>query len=232
MGDDETVVDGIDTEKLYDADAADENADDGKAEAEKSDGKDAGEETSEDSKEELEGKTEDGDTDAEDHDSDTEKSDEDGAPEMYEDFVVPDGIEVDKEMLEKFTPVAKELGLTQVQAQRLVDLQSERVTEALQSQADAWQQTMDDMQSATAEDNEIGGEHYEENIALARNAVKVLGTPELASRLDATGTGNDPEFIRFFMRVGKAIGEDRLNFGNAVGAGPKDPAKVLFPNQN
>lgn len=50
-----------------------------------------------------------------------------GAPEGYESFNMPEGLVIDQAMLDKFLPIARELNLTQLQAQKLVDLYSEQV---------------------------------------------------------------------------------------------------------
>jgi hypothetical protein len=69
-------------------------------------------------------------------------------------------------------------------------------------------------------------------VALGKKALDVVGTPALSALLDATGTGNHVEFIRFFARVGEFIGDDTMSFGGTHGQEKVDPAKVLFPNQN
>jgi hypothetical protein len=51
-----------------------------------------------------------------------------GAPEKYEDFKLPEGMPVNKEMTEGFKSVAKKLNLTQSQAQDLVDFSAKQST--------------------------------------------------------------------------------------------------------
>ena len=51
-----------------------------------------------------------------------------GAPETYADFTVPEGSTVSKEVIgESATPLFRELGLSQDQAQKLVDFYSTQV---------------------------------------------------------------------------------------------------------
>ena len=61
--------------------------------------------------------------------------------------------------------------------------------------------------------------------------MREVGGPELAKALEETGTGNHPEFIRFFKRVGDAIGEDGMSFGGASKPGEKSLAERMFPDQ-
>ena len=165
--------------------------------------------------------------------TDAEKGDkgEEGAPTEYADFTVPEGMEVDDSALEAFLPLAKELNLTQEKAQKVVDLQSAFVQKNMEAQQEAWAKTQEDWRAAVKADTEVGGDAMDEKVALAKKALDKVGTPELRALLDATGTGNNLEFIRFFARVGGIIGDDTMDFGGASSEGPTDAAKILFPDQ-
>lgn len=152
-------------------------------------------------------------------------------PEVYSDFVLPEGMEVDAELLNDFKPLAKELGLTQEKAQKLVDLQSKYLQKMGDVQTKAWETTVDGWRQATEQDKEFGGAALKENVGKARVALDKFGTKELRDALDVTGVGNHPEFVRFMVRVGKAISEDTMRSGTTT-SGPRDPAKTLFPNMN
>src|SRR5687767_12536146 len=78
-----------------------------------------------------------------------------GAPEKYEDFTLPEGIELDQAAMEGFLPVAKELNLTQEQAQKLVDLQTAYVKNAADAQAKAWDKQLTEWADAARADKEF-----------------------------------------------------------------------------
>lgn len=66
---------------------------------------------------------------------------ESGAPEKYEFKATAEGQDLDAEALATFEPVARELGLSQEQAQKLVDIYGKDIVPKLeQKQAEAWQQ--------------------------------------------------------------------------------------------
>jgi len=150
------------------------------------------------------------DDDKKDGDKKDEKDKAAGAPEAYEAFKLPEGVVADQAALDAFVPVAKELNLTQEQAQKLVDLQAAQVARAAADQSKAWADMNDKWVSDAKADKEIGGEKFDENVGVGRKAIEALGTPELRDALAATGAGNHPEFIRFCVRVGKAISEDKI----------------------
>lgn len=155
---------------------------------------------------------------------------EEQVPEQYADFAFEEGKALDIELADDIKATAKELGLTQSQAQKLADLALKRTESAQSKQAEMLAQARDEWAGQAKADKEFGGDAIEANLATARKALDTFGTPELKALLNESGLGNHPEVIRFFYRSGKAISEDRVIRGGAAGQ-PTDPAKRLFPNQ-
>ncbi|MCG9054395.1 hypothetical protein LH442_00065 [Laribacter hongkongensis] len=150
-----------------------------------------------------------------------------GAPEHY-DFRAPEGMQFDAAVIEQFSGVARELNLPQDAAQKMLD----RMAPALQArQSEQLAAASEQWVKAAKADQEFGGEQLAENLGLAKRALDQFGTAELKSLLNDSGLGNHPEVIRFMVRAGKAISEDRFVAGTRGASGPgDDPAKRLFPN--
>jgi len=163
-------------------------------------------------------------------DGKTDKA-KDGAPEKYE-FKFPEGVQADEALLGEFTPLAKELGLNQEGAQKLVDLYAKAQGQAMKTVTDHWDNLNKEWVGKVNSDKEYGGADLDKNVAVAKLAIDKFGTPELKEALNLTGVGNHPEVVRFFYRVGKAISDDKFDTGNGKADVTKDPAKLLFPNQN
>ena len=182
--------------------------------------------------EEQEANTPEENTDEENQDKekDSEEEELEGAPEEYEDFTYPENFEIDEGLLAEAKPLFKELNLTQEQAQKLVDLQSGFMTQLSEQQAETWQETVDKWAEEAKSDKEIGGKAFDENVAVARTAVKEFASDGFKEMLDVTGVGNHPEMIRFLHRVGKAISDDRVLQGGSKSPSSDDPAKILFPD--
>lgn len=155
----------------------------------------------------------------------------DGAPEKYEDFTFPEGIEADKEAVENFIPIAKEFNLSQEQAQKIIDFETSRMQTMVQGQEEAWKTIQEDWKTSVKSDKEIGGPAFDESLSQAKTFLNKFGTPELMEALNSTGMGNHPEFIRAFSRAGKAMGEDKLVAGGASEP-VRNPEDILFPNQS
>lgn len=167
-----------------------------------------------------------GKTSSQDGGEDTSKGGDDsvsGAPENYEDFTLPEGVELDEQAIEAFKPVAKELGLSQEGAQKLVDLyisQQGQQAEAFEAQKEKWAEE-------AKSDKEIGGAVFDQSVSLAKKAMEKFGTPELTAALEWSGLGSHPEIIRAFSKIGKEISEDGGETGGQGGAGTEPTQKEI-----
>ena len=151
------------------------------------------------------------------------------APETYADFTLPEGVEMDKGYLDALTPVFKEMGLSQEQAQRLIDHQAAQVKAGDEARVQAFDQMTQEWLTAARADTEIGGDKFEQNVANARLAVQKFGTPELNKLFTSQGIGNHPEIIRAFARMGALLREDKPGDGNPASQ-ERDVLSIMYPN--
>ncbi|MCE0438261.1 peptidase [Klebsiella pneumoniae] len=150
---------------------------------------------------------------------------QEGAPEKY-DFQAGEGVELDAEALKDFEPVARELNLTNEQAQKLVDAYPKILAGVQQRQAEAWQAQTEEWAATVKADKEIGGDKLTANLGVAQRALDTFGTPELKEYLNGTGLGNHPELVKAFIKVGKAMSEDGMVTGKE--SGQRSAAEVLY----
>jgi len=154
---------------------------------------------------------------------------ENSVPESY-DFKAPEGFEgeLDQAAIEQFEPIAKELGLTQEQADKMVALHADSLQRAQQQARDNWAQQMQTWQDDLRNDPDFGGPKFDENIGSAMKAVEKFGTPGLKEALESTGMGNHPELVRTFANIGQAISEDKIVMGGQS-QGERSMADRLYP---
>lgn len=172
-------------------------------------------------------------------DADAPKGDDEPkseVPETYE-LAVPEGFEkLDEQAVAAATPVFKELGLSNDQAnklipvaasfaKRIVDERDQQLIGTIAEQRKGW------LEEAKA-DKEIGGANWDASLTSAAKALDTLGFPKgspLRNLLDESGLGNHPEMIRAFAKVGKAIGED-ADFvrGDSSAAVKKTDAELFY----
>lgn len=146
-------------------------------------------------------------------------------------LVMPDGVEVDQELLDAMGSDFKELGLTTRQAQQLADKFIETQSRRGAAQAENWANRVQGWADEARRDRDIGGHKWQGTVSSAQRALSTLGTPGLREYLNASGGGNHPELIRIFAKVGSMIREDNPPTGGADGGGRKaETAHLLFPN--
>jgi hypothetical protein len=134
------------------------------------------------------------------------------APEAYQ-FTAPEGFVIDEALSAEFSPVLKELDLTQEQADKLVAFAPRLISQSVDAAvADTLKsigfEGSKDWATTSKQDKEFGGDKLAESIGIAKQARDQFGTPELRKLLENSPLGNHPEVMRFFYRVGKAISPD------------------------
>ena len=134
------------------------------------------------------------------------------------------GANLPPEELQFFGDIAKESGA------------SPEVASALMQRLGIYNQAVQDFTSkeweeAARNDQEYGGAQFEQNIAIAKQALEQFGSPALSEMLAHSPMGNHPEVIRFLINVGKAVSEDNFVTGTARNGGVKtdaDLAQALY----
>lgn len=148
------------------------------------------------------------------------------APEAYEPFVDADGKPYDAAMVEQFSNVARELNLSQENAQKVfgsvVPAAREYLQQDLVRQAKQWSED-------SARDQEFGGDNFKANLGVAASAYNQFASNELKTLVAQSGLGNHPEFIRLFYRVGKALQQDKGVTGGT--SAPATPSR-RYPNSD
>lgn len=135
-------------------------------------------------------------------------------PEKY-DLKVPEGSKLSAKELETISAQAKEKGLSNEQAQLLVNTRHEAVkgyeAAELQRIKDSSSQWLEQLKA----DKEIGGERFNESIENAKRVVAKYTDPDFQTFLNTSGLGNHPMVVRAFAKIGKAFGEDHWKDGAA-----------------
>lgn len=142
-----------------------------------------------------------------------------GAPEKYEDFKMPEGTELDAEVGTAFQGVAKELNLSQDQAQGFLDKMApvlqKRSAERIAEISSEW------MEQSKA-DKEFGGQKLTQSLSdiarlrdtFARNADGKID--EDIQEFLSSPMGNHPGALRFLARIGKHFGEAKYPGGGSA----------------
>lgn len=164
--------------------------------------------------------------------TDTKPAEPQGAPDEYAEFTAPEGWEMNSAAVESFTPVAKDLNLTQEQAQKLVDFHTGQIKALMDEQVQQLVDARKEWVESIKKDEEIGGAAMDRNVAVAVRALNKFATKEFRKALEETGLGDHPEMVRVFFRIGTAMAEATTDGGDKEPpAVKKSHAQTLYPNQ-
>lgn len=127
-------------------------------------------------------------------------------PEKYE-FKLPEGMTLDEAAMAIVSPVFKELGLDNDQAQKLVDLQNMLTKDAATKHDVAFEQYKEDLK---VEAKTFFGPKLQEvmkNVARARDQ---FIHKELQEKLNVSGLANDKDVLVFLDKLGRTVGEGKF----------------------
>lgn len=145
-------------------------------------------------------------------------------PEKYE-IKMPDGVTMDQGLLDQVTPMFRDAKLSPAQAQVVADAYMMQQTKALEAHAEQTKQWLKEAK----EDKEFGGKELNANMGYARRAFTQFGSERALQIFDTYGLGNNPEVLRMFVRIGKAMGEGGTILGGD-GGGRVSAARDMYPS--
>lgn len=181
----------------------------------------AGDQKADDGEDLLEGKVKDGE-------EGEGEADPNATPEDYE-FKIPEGYELDAELADLSKPVFKELGLSNDEAQTLVEkLGPQILTKLGERQAAQWKT----VQQGWAKEAKADPDIYDAATKAVRPEIAVARDyfgPEFTAAIKMLGGNNNPAVLKALAKVGKALGEDAPGFGKPAAA-QKTAAERLYPN--
>lgn len=146
-----------------------------------------------------------------------------GAPEKYETFKVPEGMETfqwDDAKVAQFHEIAKGLNLPQDQAQKIWEFGALAIKDAQEAQLAETMSMIKAWEQQSKADPAV--------IAVQAQASRLLAMTDTADKqvsllLDQTGIGSHPAFIKWLGEIAKMVGEDPFNRDNGRGnAEPTD----------
>lgn len=204
---------------------------------------------------EASGKDPEGDKDADKDKGDDKDKDAElkGAPESYEDFNVPEGVEINADRMAEFKSFSRKKDWSQKEAQEVSDYHTAALASRDKASVDAHLKQVDEWIGEARTDKEYGGEKFKENMVNANKILEMFSDPAVdkdgakimvldakgkptsqqatkaMQSFAATGRGSDPEIVRLFHRIYKAIGPDyHVVRDGGVAISEKDAADIFY----
>jgi hypothetical protein len=159
-------------------------------------------------------------------------------PEKYT-LELPDESPFDASFVEQFSAKAKEGKLTQEQAKTVFDYVHQQIGDRMSAAQQAelkggksYESRVKQWAKEAANDKEIGGVHWNENIGLAQRVAAQFFDSDVLDFLENTGYGSHPGIVKALVKIGKAMGEDTLVKapGTAEAKKEKTASQSLYPS--
>jgi len=171
--------------------------------------------------------------------SDDEDPDQKDGETSYS-FEVPEelkGMPINEEALGAFKDVAKELGLSQEQFQKLAEFDLRNAVAADQQATEAWNERVKDWKQSVLKDKDIGGENLADTKVNAKAAIEKFADPELVALFkspseqnpEGLAIGNHPAVMKFLNRIGKALADPEFHGGDEPPQ-DADTLKRMYPS--
>lgn len=159
----------------------------------------------------------------------SEKKDDDKADEPIEyDLKLPKDSALDEGVVDEIAEFAKEQGLSNDQAQNILEREDKAVKEYANAQVEGLKEKSTQWVEEAKNDKELGGENFKENVEHAHRALEKFGSKQLKDTLESTGLGNHPELVRVFSRIGKAMADDTIVRPGSEGSKQKSAEEIMY----
>lgn len=144
---------------------------------------------------------------------------------------LPEGFTIQTELIDSYAEHAHSIGLTAKQAAAELAFQTELAAKQMEQQKKLEAEALQENETTLKNDF---GSAYEQNIKLANQAIDRLSEKDesLRERLNSTGLGSDPAFVKMMVKMGKMMGESNLvgeaenTFARTPGAASIEIAKL------
>lgn len=168
-------------------------------------------------------------------------------PDAYAAFTAPDGYTIDPKTIEAAAPIFKELGLSQDQAQKLVDFHTQQMIAAARAPTDTMDTMRNDWQGKVKSDPDLakavngdktGLDAVKLDIARAYAALPPDLAADMKKAMDLTGAGDHPAIVKGIWKLAQFVTEGKHVSGSnpsphgqtPPNAAPPSAAKALYPN--
>lgn len=126
-------------------------------------------------------------------------------------FTLPEGVELDKELLGETVPIFKEAKVAPELAQKFLDVHLKALDRNMERLRTAHVERVRSWEDATRTDKDYGGAQFDANLKAALRVVDKYGDDQLRREVfDEFGVGSHPGMFRFLARIARDLSEDSI----------------------
>jgi hypothetical protein len=157
-------------------------------------------------------------------------TDAQSAPELkFESIKIPEGVKLEGETKDAFAKAITE-GDPNKRAQALLDLYAGEAKKAQEGAFKTFQDMNKQWVDSVKSDPEIGGDNWANVQKTIAKGLDTFGTPGVRQALNLTGAGNNPDVIKTFYKMAKALSEGGHVSGNPPAqGGERSLPELMYP---
>ncbi len=121
---------------------------------------------------------------------------------------MPTDVQFDNAVLDEFKNLAHKTGMSKAMVAEAVKWQANKIKQYREQQTQAAENARKEALGGFRKEL---GHSYDESMALAKKAVNQFGGDEFKNFLNETGMGDDPRFVKAFIKIGKALASDSIH---------------------
>lgn len=137
-------------------------------------------------------------------------------PDDYEIANLPEDIPVDRQGIDDFKALAKELGISQEAFSKLIEFDLERAKRIQQEFSSVQEQAKAEAEASLKKE---WGTDYNTNMEIVSKAIRTFIDEDIEKKLADAGFMDNPDVAKVFLRVGKAISEGTFIPGQQIPPG-------------
>ena len=168
-------------------------------------------------------------------DTNTDEKKDPAKPENVQyDLKVPEKSLLKAGDVEKIVSFAKEHGLSQEVAQKLLERDHSTRSQSLAafeaSQKQVLQTKREEWKNEVIADKDLGGDKLPQTQLYLKKAMDRFGDSDVKQFLNESGLGNNLKVIRMFEKIGRAMANDTFEQGKTSVSNPKTLAEKMYPD--
>lgn len=148
--------------------------------------------------------------------------------EIAYDLKVPENSFISDARVQELTKLAKDNGLTNEQAQSLVNVEHDAVTRFAKAQVDEFNKLKAGWKNEVQADKDFGGDKYRETVAVAHEFVKNYAPQSLIAELEKTGYGDYPDLVKMFAKAGRDLESAKFIPSRSASKTPQSKAEKWY----
>ena len=143
---------------------------------------------------------------------------------------LPEGSHLTQVAVDEIASFAKEQGLSQEAATKLLEREHGAVETFKETQLQIFEHKREEWFKEVQSDKELGGDNFKQVAENAKRALNKFAPDSLKTFLAESPYGNHPDLVRLLNNIGKAMQDDKIVLAGTQSPPSASPVDILYDN--